>query len=342
MVAEQNGKPRIVIYGTGHYGGLVAGLAIEKGWEVVAAFNRAGDKIGQDLGRLSGLDRDIGVIVQDCDRASFDGLDADIGVVTLSNNLEVNVHAYRRLMNAGLNVICHGTESYYPWGCNSDLAQEIDALAKENGVTFTGSGIWDMSRIWTGIIMAGACTEINSIYHKSITDFAGQTTPEQAENWGVGISPEEFEAKGLSDAKVYLSYKTIPEHVLFALGYTITDTRVRVEPIILEEPFDSSDFLGRVIPTGKVIGTRVIGEVETSEGTTGTVHMEARLFSPDEQEHNYWKLDGKPRSRVVTERFDSAHATAANLFNRIPQVIRAEPGIVLLSQLGPQQHTALL
>ena len=55
--------------------------------------------------------------------------------------------AYERLMNAGINVICHGAESYFPWGADRQLAERIDAVARRNGVTFTGTGIWDFSRI---------------------------------------------------------------------------------------------------------------------------------------------------------------------------------------------------
>jgi hypothetical protein len=42
------------------------------------------------------------------------------------------------------------------------------------------------------------------------------------------------------------------------------------------------------------------------------------------------------------ERLDAAHATAANLFNRIPDVIAARPGIVPVFELGPLKPTALL
>jgi len=44
---------------------------------------------------------------------------------------------------------------------------------------------------------------------------------------------------------------------------------------------------------------------------------------------------------VRVERDDTSHATAACLFNRIPDVIAAPPGIVPVSQLGPLTHTAL-
>jgi 4-hydroxy-tetrahydrodipicolinate reductase len=48
-------QPRIVIYGAGFYGLEAARIALRKGWPVVGAVNRAGPKIGQDLGRLAGL-----------------------------------------------------------------------------------------------------------------------------------------------------------------------------------------------------------------------------------------------------------------------------------------------
>ena len=50
-------KPRIVIYGISQFGQYVARFAVQKGWPIVAAFNRAGAKVGQDLGRLAGLSR---------------------------------------------------------------------------------------------------------------------------------------------------------------------------------------------------------------------------------------------------------------------------------------------
>ena len=334
-------KPRVAIYGIGQYGKKIARLALQKGLTIVAAYNRAGNKIGQDIGRLAGLERDVGVIVQDCNTANFEHLEADIGIVTMTNYLSQNLAAYKRFLNAGLNVLCHGTESYYPYGCNPDIAAEIDALAKNNNVTFTGSGIWDMSRVWAGIFLAGPCTEIKSLYHSSITDLTGQAGTRQAcEGFGAGITVAQFYGMGLDTSLVAISYKTIPEHVLFALGYTITNTRVFVEPVVTDVPLDSA-YMGRVIPAGACIGTRIVGEINTAQGVTARAEIELRLFKEGEVEHMFWSVDGMPRTRVRVERSDSADATAGCLFNRIPDVIAARPGIVLLSQLGPLKHTAM-
>lgn len=114
MAVDSGGRARIVIYGVGQYGKRVAGIAVAKGWPIVAAVNRAGDKVGRDLGQVARLDSDVGVVVEDCDTADFPSMNADIGVVTMTDYLEVNFPAYERLMNAGMNVVCIATQASFP------------------------------------------------------------------------------------------------------------------------------------------------------------------------------------------------------------------------------------
>lgn len=333
-------KPRLVIYGIGQFGKHVVRFAAQKGWPIVAAFNRAGDKVGKDVGELAGIEK-LGVIVQDCDSAGYDNLDADIGVVTTTNLLEVNHDAHTRLINAGLNVLCHGTESYYPWGNNPELAEQLDALAKAKGVTFTGSGIWDMSRIWSGMLVAGPTTELKSLFHSSHTDIVPQCeSKEQTLPFGNTLTVEEFNARGIRNNPIAKSYKTIPEHVLVGLGYTITNTKAYIEPAVFDEDYESK-FMECVIPAGNCVGIRIIAEIETAEGVTARSEIEVREFKEDDVEHMLWEVNGNPKARMRVEREDSSHMSAACLFNRIPDVIAAPPGVQPVSRLGPLKSTAL-
>src|SRR3546814_7199411 len=148
-------------------------FAVQKGWPIIAAYNRAGEKIGQDAGLLSGLDAPLGVRLQDCDTASYNGLEADIAIVATTDLIAANFPAYERLLGAGLNVICHGGEAYFPAGADAAVADRIDVLARANGVTFTGTGIWDISRTWIALLLTGNCTDIESIFHRSVTNSEG-------------------------------------------------------------------------------------------------------------------------------------------------------------------------
>lgn len=339
MAAGSGTVPRIALYGIGQYGSHVARIAVEKGWPIVAAYNRAGAKIGRDLGELIGLERPLGVVVQDCDTADYSALQADVGVVAMTNLLRQNLPAYKRLMAAGLDVLCHGSQSYYPWASDPAAAVEIDALARAHGVSFTGGGIWDMSRIWAGLLVAGPCTRIRSLFHSSITDAQVQAiNPQQAMQVGCGMTVQEFFAKGLDKSPLAGSYKTIPEQVLAALGLRLKQTLLRIEPVTVEVPVETK--LMGTLPPGRCLGSRIIVDVSTEEAVGARAEIDVRFFQPGEVEHMFWSVDGLPRTSVRTERLDSDYATAACLFNRIPDVLCAPPGIVPVSQLGPLRSSA--
>ena len=332
-------KPRLVIYGVGQFGKHIVRFAVQKGWPIVGAVNRAGDKVGRDVGELAGIEK-LGVIVQDCDLIDFNDLDADIGVVTTTNLLDLNHEAHSRLLSAGLNVVCHGTESYYPKSNNPELAVKLNKLANENGVTFTGSGIWDMSRIWSGLLVAGPTTELTSLFHSSCTDIVPQVDrKEQTYPFGNTLTMKEFHAKGVSKNPIAKSYKSISESVLVGLGYTITDTKAYIEPAIFDEDYHS-DFMECVIPAGNCVGIRIVAEIETVEGVSARSEIEIRHFRENDTEHMFWEVNGNPKARVRVEREDSSHMSAACLFNRIPDVIAASPGVQPVYKLGPLKSTA--
>lgn len=334
-------NPRIAIYGMGQYGSLITKIAVEKGWPIVAAYNRAGPKVGQDVGRVAGLGRGIGVTVQDCDTGNYDNLDANIGIVTHRDTLKLNFQAYQRFIEAGLNIGCHGIQSYHPFGNDPETAQEIDTLARKHGVTFTGSGIWDMSRIWSGILTAGPCTEISSIHISSLTDPHGQANSlEQIKQFAISEPIATFYEKGIDKSPLAHAYKTVPEIVLMALGYTVIESVASVEPVVYEEPVKTWYVPEGYFDAGLCMGVSIKTRTTTREGVIGTAQVDSRMPRPGEFENMAWEVEGKPRTRTMIERLDSAHATAANLFNRVPDILAAPPGIHLVSEMGPLRSSA--
>lgn len=327
-------KPRVMIYGVGFYGMEAVRILAKKGWPIVAAVNRAGPKIGQDLGRLAGLNEDLGVIVQDCETADYAALGADIALVVQTERLSLNLMAYQRLLGAGINVICHGSESYFPQGADPELAEKIDALAKQGSVTFTGTGIWDFSRIWPGILIAGPCSELRSLNHHSLTN-AELANERMMRAYGVDMTQAEFAQKVTKvSGQLGELYKGIPHHVMHALGFTITNVTERREPVLSDQPVWCR-ILNRSLDPGTSLGLRIVASVETAEGPTASAHIELRILAEGEAEHMMWTVDGRPPSKIRVDRADGVHTSAACMVNRIPDVIAAPSGVRLISQLGP-------
>ena len=327
-------RPRVMIYGVGYYGMEAVRILVKKGWPIVAAVNRAGPKIGEDLGRLAGLNEDLGVVVQDCETADYATLDADIALVVQTERLSLNFAAYQRLLGVGINVICHGSESYFPQGADPDLAEKIDALAKRNAVTFTGTGIWDFSRIWAGMLIAGPCTELRSLTHRSLTN-AELANERMMRAYGVDMTQAEFLEKVTKvPGQLGELYKGILAHVMHALGFTLKNVTELREPVLSDQPMWCR-ILNKFLEPGTSLGLRIIASVETVEGPTASAHIELRLLAEGESENMPWAVDGRPPSKIRIDRADGVHTSAACMVNRIPDVIAAPPGIRLISQLGP-------
>ncbi|MET0657421.1 MAG: hypothetical protein ABW110_04595, partial [Steroidobacteraceae bacterium] len=282
--------------------------------------------------------------VQDCDTVDYSKLGADIGVVTMYDMIEENFVAHRRLLSAGMNVICHGSESYYPQVSNPEIARQLDALAKAKNVTFTGTGVWDMSRIWSALLVAGVCDEIQSIHNSSLTNLATFGTAIMI-NAGVGATPEEL-AKKMATTNPTVGgqfYRFILNLVLNRLGYTIKSSTVRQEPFILEKPL-YCEALKKQLPAGVCAGLRGVVEATTWEGVTGSASIETRLLLNDsEREHMQWQIKGNMLSPSVRVERDNGHyMQALSVFNRIQDVIAAPPGLQLLTDLPPvMRHSAM-
>ena len=67
---------------------------------------------------------------------------------------------------------------------------------------------------------------------------------------------------------------------------------------------------------------------------TATSINELRVLKPGEKEHMVWEVQGRPETVVTVDRTDSMHSSAACMVNRVPDVLVADPGIQVISQLG--------
>lgn len=316
----------VLIYGAGAVGQAIAQLVRARGWRIAGAMNRAGAKVGRDLGDLAGSPP-IGVTVDDAATAEPGSYGAEIAIVAVSDWLAETIPVHRHLLRSGLNVICLGAETSFPAAVDETVAAEIDGLARANGVTLTGCGLWDTYRLSSLRLMTGPCTALRGICHHSITD-VNRFGAEVARLAGVGGDPGDVAGGGRSIYRVFL------HQAVRSLGLTIAAVRERLEPIVSAQPIDCT-VLDRTIVPGQVTGSRTVIEIDTREGVTARAEIDLRLTEPDEEEWIGWHIDGDPPVQLRLTGLDTGHATAASAACRIPDVIKAPPGLVTTDRLPP-------
>ncbi len=327
----------IIIVGAGAVGSKIAQITMQRDWNICCVANRAGEKVGRGFGELSSYGELNGIIVSNIETIDFASLNAEIAIVAVSDRLRYNEPIHRKLMEAGLNVICLGTESSFPWAVDKQLASEYDEIAKNKNITFIGCGFWDAYRISTLKTLVGPCTSLRKISHKSVTN-ADRFGEEVMRAANIGNEIQVINQTGVKDNTTeYSIYRTLMPQVVTAIGLTIEDITERNEAVVHDKSIFSTT-LNKTIRAGDCIGTRSIIEVATKEGVCAIAEIELRLIEEGENEGMSWDVDGDPPAQMKLQGLDSGHATASSVVNRILDVINAPSGIATVDQLPPMKY----
>ena len=339
---------KIVQYGCGKMSVYTMRYVIDNGGEIVGAVDINPNVIGKDIGDIIGTDKK-GVVVGNVANAEqmLMTLKPDCVIVTTMSLLADVEDALMLCAKCGVNAITTCEEAFYPMNSNPTLTTKIDRLAKENNCTITGSGYQDA--FWGNLIttLVGASHNITKIKGSSsynVEDYGIAL----AKAHGAGLTKEEFDAQvasadEISDEerqKVIESGAYAPSYMWNVngwlcdkLGLTVISQRQKCVPQFNDYDIESST-LGMTVKAGMATGMSAVVTTETKEGITLETECIGKVYNKDEFDRNAWTVYGEPDTTLVIEKPDTVRLTCATVVNRIPDVIKAEPGFVPTSRMG--------
>ncbi len=339
---------KIVQYGCGKMSVYTMRYVIDNGGEIVGAVDINPNVIGKDIGDIMGTDKK-GVVVENVANAEqmLMTLKPDCVIVTTMSLLADVEDALMLCAKCGVNAITTCEEAFYPMNSNPTLTTKIDQLAKENNCTITGSGYQDA--FWGNLIttLVGASHNITKIKGSSsynVEDYGIAL----AKAHGAGLTKEDFDAQvasadEISDEerqKVIESGAYAPSYMWNVngwlcdkLGLTVISQRQKCVPQFNDYDIESST-LGMTVKAGMATGMSAVVTTETKEGITLETECIGKVYNKDEFDRNAWTVYGEPDTTLVIEKPDTVRLTCATVVNRIPDVIKAEPGFVPTSRMG--------
>ena len=339
---------KIVQYGCGKMSVYTMRYVIDNGGEIVGAVDINPNVIGKDIGDIMGTDKK-GVVVENVANAEqmLMTLKPDCVIVTTMSLLADVEDALMLCAKCGVNAITTCEEAFYPMNSNPTLTTKIDQIAKENNCTITGSGYQDA--FWGNLIttLVGASHNITKIKGSSsynVEDYGIAL----AKAHGAGLTKEDFDAQvasadEISDEerqKVIESGAYAPSYMWNVngwlcdkLGLTVISQRQKCVPQFNDYDIESST-LGMTVKAGMATGMSAVVTTETKEGITLETECIGKVYNKDEFDRNAWTVYGEPDTTLVIEKPDTVRLTCATVVNRIPDVIKAEPGFVPTSRMG--------
>ena len=185
-------KLKVIQYGCGKMSVYTMRYVMENGHEIVGAIDCNKDIIGKDISEIIGCEN-IGVKISDTTDAKelINNLKPDIVIIETMSLINDIYEAIKICAECGVNAITTCEEAFYPINSSPVITKEIDALAKKNNCTITGSGYQDA--FWGNLIttLAGATHNITKIKGSSsynVEDYGIAL----AKAHGAGLSVDEF------------------------------------------------------------------------------------------------------------------------------------------------------
>lgn len=323
-------KPiRVLQWGLGAMGSGMARLMLEKsGLKIVAAVDGRPDFAGKDLGDVLNVDKKLGVLVTNKPEDVLHKEEVDIVVIATTSWTKEQLPDLKKILKAGINCISIAEEMSEPEAQDPDLSKELDALAKEYGVSVLGTGVnpgYVLDLLV--VVLTGGNHHVDRIEASRVNDLSPYG-PTVMKTQGVGTTPEAFRA-GVADGSI-VGHVGFPESIHMisaALGLGVDRIEESREPIISK--------VYRETPHVKVEPGMVAGCAHIGIGYRGDQEV-VKLIHPqqihpqleDQDTGDYINIYGKPEIHMaIKPEIAGGVATMGIAVNMIPHVVAASPGL---------------
>ncbi len=323
---------RVAQVGLGAMGRRLTPFLLERPWiEVVAAVDPHPSVAGRDLGEVSGLGRELGVMVRASLGEAFAAGDIDVAVLTTVSTLTAVRPQLEELMARRLHIVSSCEELSFPWQTAPEWSAEVDRMAKEAGVAVLGTGVnpgFLMDLL--PITLTAICREVKKVTVMRHQDASHRRLPFQ-QKIGAGLTPEQFAAKVQDGSLRHVGLTESMHMIASRFGWMLDSTEDVIEPVIAAREVRSEEITVR---PGLAAGVQQYGR--------GYVNGEERILLDfratlgEEEPHDTVLIKGTPPLRsTIAGGVNGDVATCAILTNAIPTVLAAAPGLHTMADIPP-------
>ncbi|GAB6139047.1 2,4-diaminopentanoate dehydrogenase [Halanaerobaculum tunisiense] len=329
---------KIVIWGFGAMGSGMAEMLLKKdGVNIVGVCDLDPNKVEESM--FDVLDVDQGdhpeVIINDDIEELVTEKDADLALLATDSFTKDAFDKIKLCLENKLNVISTAEEMSYPQAQEPELAEKIDNIAKENGVSVLGTGInpgFIMDLLV--VLLTGACESVEEIEAERVNSLS-PFGPAVMEEQGVGTTTEEFE-KGVEEDTIagHVGFAESIQMIADALGWELDEPIEQSKTPIVTNVERETEYIK--VKAGDVAGVKMLGNGKM-DGEEKIKMIHPQQIEPKEEDvetGDYIRIKGNPDINMsINPEVPGGIGTIAMCVNMIPHTINARPGLKTMLDL---------
>jgi 4-hydroxy-tetrahydrodipicolinate reductase len=315
---------RVLHFGLGPIGAaIVKQVAGRPGFKIVGAIDIDAATVGRDLGDVVGLNKRLGLRVQDDAAKALKFARPDIVVHCTSSLIKKVMPQIETILRSKAAIISTTEELSYPGYTHVRQARQIHAWATRAKVAVLGTGInpgFVMDVL--PITLTAVCERVDRVEVNRVQDARMRRLPFQ-QKIGAGLTTEQFQKKVRDGSVRHVGLTESIAMLADALGWTLDRISDDVQPKLALVTV-ASEFLA--VDPGYVCGIIQEGVGYRKGRPAIRLHMEAYLGAPES--YDSVDIEGSPNlSMKIAGGIQGDVGTASIVVNSIPRVLAASPGL---------------
>lgn len=320
------GPIRVVQMGLGAVGCGIAQAALGRSQlQVVGAIDVDPAKVGRDLGEILGAADSLGVPVAASLAEVLRSHPVDVVLQATGSHIPDVAGQLKDIAAAGCNVVSTCEELAYPWLRHPELAREIDAKARECGITILGTGVNPGFVMDTLVLVATAVSsDIRSIESTRVVAARERRLALQ-QKIGSGMAEAEFRQLAVRGQIGHVGLLESFHLIAAGLGWEVGTPQETIDPVRATENIETENFS---IAPGQVAGIHQTVQA-TSAGRELVLDLTMSMAA--EASRDSITIEANPPMHLeVVGGTHGDKATWSMVANMVPRVAAAPAGLLTM------------
>lgn len=320
----------VIQYGIGPIGQMVTRALV--GREVLrleGAVDIDPEKVGRDVGEVAGLKKRLGIVISnDAPRVLRDS-DASVVLHTTGSSLLAVKPQLEQLIRARKHVVSSTEELTFPHYRHPDIGDELDSMAKANGVAIVATGVnpgFAMDLL--PLTLSSIVTDVRRIHVQRYQDASVRRLPFR-KKIGAGMTLSEFKGHVANGSVRHVGLGESIALIAQGLGWKLDRIAEEIEPIMAESRVDMPDL---EVKAGQVAGCRQVGR--GSVNGREAIVLEMSMSVGASESFDRVVIEGaRTIESMVKGGIHGDVATVSRLLNTVPIVVNVPPGLHTVADL---------